>query len=97
MNLRVDCIEVKCNTEKEWVDLQKYLFSIGIQWPTGIEVQYTSDGIFPRYLYLNFIDEYLCWGTDRDTDDDERIKFNTTANIILRKSKLKKIDEEYEI
>lgn len=90
MNLKEDCIQVKCYNEKEWVDLQKYLFSIDIRWPTGTEIQYTSDGMYPRYLYLNFIDEYLCW--DSYDVADERIKFHTTANIILRKSKLKKID-----
>lgn len=98
MNLREDCIEIKCYNEDEWIQIQEYLFSIGIRWPTGIEIQYTPYGMYPRYLYLNYIDEYLCWDSYSEEDgwnsysEDKRIKFHTNASVILRKFKLKKID-----
>jgi hypothetical protein len=91
MNIREDCIQIKCFTEQEWIQIQEYAFSIGMEWPVGKTIQ-NMKGEYPKFLYLNYLDEYLCWSTDKSYEEDPLIIFHTTASMILRKSKLEKIN-----
>ena len=94
MNLKKDCIRVKCNTQDEWIRLQELLFSMDIQWPMGKELQFWGQK-FPRYLYLNYIDEFLCYNDDDNPVEHTEVNFYTTASVILRKIKLEKINENW--
>lgn len=90
MNLQNDCVTIRCNNEQEWIDIQKYLFSIGLEWSMGKEIVFPYNGYeYPLCIWTNFLDKYLCHSPLDDIDKYD-LKFYTTAKKILRKQKLEK-------
>jgi hypothetical protein len=96
MNLYSDFIRIRCDNEQEWIALQEYLFSKDIGW-TGGQYLLVIDHCYPRYIYLNYINSYLCYSYGKEIENEiyrsSDIKFYTTTKTILRKKKLEKINE----
>lgn len=107
MNLKIKqdyCILV--NNYSDWIDIQKYLFSINFQW-MGFKNKlfkkyYTGnkheDIIFPRYLVINFFNDERAWAMYNTPNYEIQhiTKPNDgpliMASSILRKQKLQKIE-----
>jgi len=85
-----------CNNEKEWVDIQNYLFSLGYKWENSGK----NINTFPKYVYPRIIQNYRTddkFGmryliiTNQHWEDTEILP---QASKLLRKLKLEKINEK---
>lgn len=89
MDLKSDCISVRCDTEQEWYSVQDYLFSLGIRWPGN--KKYSHWDYENRFIFLNFLDDSLCHGDGKVYHPE--VKYYTTAKLLLRYQKLRKLKE----
>jgi hypothetical protein len=108
MNLKIKqdyCILV--DNYSDWIDIQKYLFSIDINWMGFSNKIFTkfyyktsksSDIIFPRYLVINYFEDerqWVMWNTGNHKLETISKPNNgpvINATTILRKKKILKIE-----
>jgi hypothetical protein len=86
------------SNNKEWCDIQEYLFKCGVIW-CGLEpymVVNDDNIIFPHYLVIEYIKDENIWvmgnmGVDRHSINLNQFNIFKSSQI-LRKEKLKEIN-----
>jgi len=92
---------ITCNNELECVEIQKLLFRNEYKWVSDFSAASLSTNIFnfdkdefPKNLYCNYIDEStICHGITFKSEKEDCVKIYKKGNLILRKYKLKRINE----
>ena len=90
------CIRIKCDTESECTQMQKFLFNNGYTWINKDCVILTFDSDeYPKNLYCNYLKERytFCHAIIYRADKEEDVQIYKKAKSILRKTKLNKINE----
>ena len=91
MNIKAGDI-IRCDNEKEWIEIQYYLFNLGINWRSGQGIL-PFQGINTCYIYINENKNKLQLSYSdikwyNENHDDSR---TYEAKIFFRQSKIKDI------